>query len=111
MNKADRKKQLIAQGAIHRVEVLLAKRTVQARLHPDMLARKALPGIALSALSLFKRRAGSGASLWAFLPLLSGIAARMKGKSLFRPLVRSILVAGTVAGVAAIFAQSKKTDT
>ncbi|WP_292931757.1 hypothetical protein [Noviherbaspirillum sp.] len=111
MNRADRKKQLIAQGALYRAELLLAKEAAHASLQPDSLAKSALHQVARSALAIFRRQnltglAGlAGGNLQTALPLvITGISALAKRKHLLKP----VLLAGAVAGVVALVMKKKK---
>jgi hypothetical protein len=110
-NSADRKKNLIAQGALYRVEVLHATQMTRASLRPDSLARGALHQLAGVALSMFSKRAGvglgSGAQAW--LPLLlSAAPVLLRNKSLWKPAWRGTLVAAGVAAIT-VFLSKKKT--
>lgn len=114
MNRADRKKQLIAQGALYRAELLLAKEAAHASLQPDSLAKGAMQQIARTALAIFRRRnltglaglAGlAGGNLQMALPLvITGVSALAKRKHLLKP----VLLAGAVAGVVALVMKKKK---
>lgn len=113
MNPADRKKQLIAQGAVHRVEVLHAKQMTRAGLRPDSLARGALRQLAGVALAVAGKKTGiglAGADAQTLLPLLlSAGSAFLRKKSLRKPLLQGVLIAGSVAAVAVFFSKKKKT--
>ncbi len=108
MNQADRKKQLIAQGAVHRAEFLLARQVTQDSLRPESLARSAIHQIVLTAAAMVSRRNLSGlpgVNLQTVLPLLmTGFSALSKRKGLRR----YALLASVAAGVAALFARKKK---
>lgn len=111
MNRADRKKQLIAQGALYRAELLLAKETAHASLQPDSLAKSALHQIVRGALAIFRRQnltglAGlAGGNLPTALPLvITGVSALAKRKHLLKP----VLLAGAIAGVVALVVKKKK---
>lgn len=110
MHSTDRKKQLIAQGAVHRAEILLAKQAARASLRPDALAHGALTHAAGIGLALFGKRGGKGAAdmgVQALLPvLLSAVSALAKRKSLRNP-VAGALLAGAAAALAAYRATRK----
>lgn len=112
MNRQDRKKQLIAEGAVYRAEVLLAKQAAEDSLRPDTLARSMLHQVTAAAISAF--RGGSvaglpGVNLQTLLPIvMGGISALSKRKSLVKTLVRGAAVAGTAAGVVALVSRKKK---
>ena len=112
MKPVDRKKQLIAQGAVYRAEVLHAKQMTRVGLHPDSLARGALHQVAGVALSMIGKKAGiglAGAGAQTLLPLLlSAGSALLRKKSQLKPLLRGSLIAGGVAAVAVFFAKKKK---
>jgi hypothetical protein len=110
MNRATRKKLLVTQGALHRAEIVMAKQVAQENLRPGAIGRK-LPQFALFALTALGGRHGAGLpgmKLPSSLPVLAaGIAALAKGKSSFKPVIRSIVIAGAFAGVAALITKSK----
>lgn len=111
MIRADRKKQLIAQGAIHRVELLLSRHTVQHSLQPESLARRALqhiPGVAFAA---FRNRNldGIGINLQTMLPLLmSGVSVLAKSGIRTKPLLRRAAIVAAAFGMIAIISRKKK---
>lgn len=110
MNREDRKKQLIAQGAVYRAEILLAKEVAEAGLRPDTLARSVLHQVAIAVLAAFR---GSGsvpvANLQTLLPIvMGGISAFSKHKSAIRTVARGAVIAGAAAGIVALVARKKK---
>jgi hypothetical protein len=109
---ADRKKQLIVQGAVYRAEIILAKEMTEASLRPDSIAKSILHQAALAAFSAFKNRGGNGLpglNVQTLLPLvITGISALAKRKSLAKPVLRGVLLASVVAGVVAFI--SKKSQ-
>jgi hypothetical protein len=111
-NSADRKKNLIAQGALYRAEVLHATQMTRAGLRPDSLARGALQQLAGVALSMFSKRAGGvglGSGAQALLPLLlSAAPVLLRNKSLWKPAWRGTLIAAGVAAIT-VFLSKKKT--
>ena len=112
MTRADRKKQLITQGAIYRAEVILARQATAASLRPDSLGKAALHQVALAAFAILKRRNFSGVpglNLQTVLPIvMGGISALSKRKPLIKTAVRGAAVAGLAAGVVALLARRKK---
>jgi uncharacterized membrane protein len=110
-NSADRKKKLIAQGALYRVEVLHATQMTRASLRPDALARGAFHQLQGVALSMFSKKTGIGlgAGAQALLPLLlSAAPALLRKKSLWKPALRGTLVAAAIAA-ATVFLSKEKT--
>lgn len=114
MNRQDRKKQLIAEGAVYRAEILLSKQSAEASLRPDTLARSVLHQAAAAAITAFRGRniAGlPGVNLQTLLPLvMGGISALSKRKTLLKTVLRGAVVAGTAAGVAALISRKKKSQ-
>lgn len=111
MNREDRKRQLIAQGAVYRVELLLAKQAAEDGLRPDTLARSLLHQAAGALITAF--RSGGiaglpGLNLQTLLPIImGGISALSKRKSLLKAIVRGTAVAGAAAGIVALVARKK----
>lgn len=116
MNAADRKKLLIAQGAVYRAEVLHDVRTARAALRPNSLVHRAFGKLAPVALSFFGRKGGAGlagAGASALLPLLPRVAALLaRKKSPSKPLLRGTLIVGVAiaVGVAAWVVKVKVSD-
>lgn len=111
MNRGTRKKLLVAQGALHRAEIMMAKQSAQESFSPRAISRK-LPQFALFALAALRKRNGDGMpgmKLPTLLPALTaGIAALAKGKPVFKPVIRGILIAGAVAGIATLITKNKQ---
>lgn len=113
MDRADRKKYLIAQGAVHRAEILLAKQSMKQdihdRLQPTSLAGSTLQRVALGAFSLIRNR--NGLDLQALLPLLTGVISFLAKRGPSRKaLLRGVLTAGAAAGIAAFLSKKKKSE-
>lgn len=112
MNREDYKRQLIAQGAIYRAEILFAKQAAEESLRPDTLARSVLHQAAGALIGAF--RGGNisgipGVNLQTLMPIVMGaISALSKRKSLLKTVVRGAAVAGTFASVVALVARKKK---
>jgi len=113
MNREQRKRQLIAQGAIYRAEVLLAKQAAEESLRPDTLARSVLQQGVAAVLAAFRGGngggSGAGVNLQTLLPLLmGGLSALSKRKSLLKTIVRGAAFAGTAASLVALVSRKKK---
>ena len=111
MNREQRKRQLIAQGAIYRAEVLLAKQAAEESLRPDTLARSVLQHGAAALIAAFRGGNGGlpGVNLQTLLPLvMGGLSAVTKHKSLLKTLMRGAAFAGTAASLAALVTRKKK---
>lgn len=117
MNQEERKKQLIAQGSLHRAEIVMAKDTVRTGLSPQALARGVTEQLAMSVYSAFQRKGNTGLSigrLQAALPLLitagSVLMKFTSRKSVLETLLRTILAAGVTAAVTAALSRKKRRD-
>jgi hypothetical protein len=110
VNRNERKKHLIAEGAIYRAEVMLSKQALQDSLQPESLARGALHQLALGALSMLARRGGlPGVKLQTLLPLaVTAIGALAKRKWLLKIVLRGAALAGVTAGVAVLVSRKKR---
>jgi hypothetical protein len=106
VNREDRKKQLVAEGALHRAELFLAKDAIRSGMRPESLAHGAVQQLAATASAVLRNRGiGSlpvtGVQLQALLPLLmSGLSALAEKKSLRKAVLGVTLLAG-IAGIAA----------
>lgn len=111
-NRSDRKKQLIAQGAIYRAEAMLAKQAVQESLKPEAMAKSALHQAMLIGMAALNARniAGlPGINLQRILPLLmGGVSALSQNKPLVKTVLRGAAVAGSVAGLVRLFMKKNK---
>ena len=99
-----RKQLLITQGAMYRSGIAASKEKVMHGLRADSLARGVLKQLGLAALSAWRTRSGvTATSLPAILPIVAGGVARAWRERNWKPVVRGVLIAGAVAGVAAAF--------
>lgn len=114
MNSSDRKKHLIAQGAIYRAEVTLAKASLRESLRPQSLARSALSRFAGVAVSALRGQSGaslSGLELQAVLPLvLSVLPVLTKRKPPLKIVLSGAAVVAVAAGVVTLFSRRGKTS-
>lgn len=105
MNTADRKKQLIVQGAVYRSEVLLAKQATQASLHPEAIAKNTWRHAVQSVRSMFDQRGNGGlqgVNLEALLPIvMTAVSTLVKNRAKLKPLMKGGLSAGVLAVAAA----------
>ncbi|HEY8025433.1 MAG TPA: hypothetical protein VIF60_12755 [Burkholderiaceae bacterium] len=103
-----RKQLLITQGAMYRSGIAASKQKVVQSLHAESLARTALKQFGLAALSAWRTRSGIAAtSMPALLPIVFGGLSKALREHRWKPLLRGILIAGTVASVAAAFFRYK----
>jgi hypothetical protein len=110
LSVADRKKMLIAQGAVFRAEIMASKEIAHASLHPDSLAKGAINHIMLAALGAFKSRSGpsiAGISLQTVMPLLLSGMSMLSKNSRLKPMMRAALAVGA-AGIAAALVWKRK---
>lgn len=114
LNRTDRKKHLIAQGAVYRAEVMFAKQEVKASLRPETIARNAVHHAMLVGLAALKSRniAGMpGMNLQNLLPLaMSGVSALSKNKALVKAVLRGAVIAGSVAGIVKVLSKKKRSE-
>jgi hypothetical protein len=107
----ERKKELIAQGAAFRTQLIDAKNGVHAGLRPDTLSKGAMNHIAMAVIDAFKNGSAAriaGANLSTVLPLVvTGISALSKS-SLLKPVMRGVVIAGAAAAVAMLVLKKKK---
>lgn len=95
---AQRKAQLVAQGAVYRSEIRGAERAIAADLNLGKLARSVLGHAALMLYAAFKRRTETaGATLQTLLPLVVGGVSALSRRSLLKPALPLALLMGTVA--------------
>lgn len=111
---AQRKKLLIAQGALYRLGLVESKNALRMNLQPDALAKSAFNGV----VDTVSARLGKGlslrnigdANLQAFLPLLiSVISLLAKRKSLIKPLLIGAAAIVAAGGIARLV-RSKKSE-
>lgn len=115
LSPAERKKELIAQGAAFRAGILHSRRGVHASLQPEALASGAFNRIISTVSAVFQSEKGeddahgAGVDLQAILPLLlGGVSALSKMRSL-KPVLGGALILGVAGTVAAFVLKSKKT--
>jgi len=105
MNRLDRKKQLIAQGAVYRAEAMQAKRHLRDGPQPDALARGALGRAAGAAQTLLRHRG----TVQTLLPLLMAGASALTKKGTLPKSLRGTLAVGAVAAAFSFIRRFKKT--
>jgi hypothetical protein len=115
VNQEERKKQLIAQGALYRAEIMMAKDAIRTGLRPQALVRGAIEQLAMSLYSAFRNQGGAGlpiGRLQTALPLLitaaSGLMKFTSRKSFLKTVLSSILAAGVTAAVSAAVSRKKR---
>jgi len=103
-----RKQLLITQGAMYRSGISASKETVVQGLRAESLARTALKQFGLAALAAWRTRSGIAAtSMPALLPFVLGGISKAVREHKWKPLLRGVLIAGTVASVAAMVLRYK----
>jgi hypothetical protein len=113
---AQRKKKLVAQGAIYRLGVIESRNAVQANLHADTLAKGALDHLMASVPGAFSNAFGNATGLKNFtladakalLPFLISTVSLLSRKKALLKLVIVGAVALTAAGAVAFFVSKKK---
>lgn len=114
LSTAQRKKMLIAQGAMYRLGLIESRSELRANLRPDVLARSALHSLVTTASGALGRgfdlRNLNAAHLQTVLPLLiSAVSLLAKRRSLIKPALAGV-IALVAAGAIARFASRKKTQ-
>jgi len=106
---AQRKTQLVEEGAAYRSGIGEATQAIKASLRAESLARNALGYLATIGFGLLKRRTGvASGGLQTMLPLLIGGISALKRTPWLKSLLRSTLIAGTVGTVVSMVARKKK---
>lgn len=106
MNRTERKKLLIAQGAVHRVEACLAKQVVRDGLQPRTLAAgmlRRIANLAFASPAAADAPSTAGTALLRLLPLAASMLSRTKPG--FRTLLRGAVIAAAVSGAVAAIAR------
>lgn len=102
MRHSERKKQLIAQGALYRADIRLAKSTVSAKATRDALIGNALHHLKTSASDMVLRRIGnlSASDLQTLAPIALPLLARLlEKKNLTKAVLGTAVVAGAIGYV------------
>lgn len=111
MNTAERKKLLIAQGALHRVEIVLGRHAVRSSLRPEALARDAIQQLAGAApLAFLGRTAASGlpGNLSILLPFVVRAAGYLvRNKRARKPVLQVAVAAGAALAAFTLFKRSR----
>lgn len=111
---AQKKKLLIAQGALFRVGLIESTRDARINLQPDVLAKSALNSLVTSASSAFGHGFSlknlSDANFQTILPIaISAISLLAKRRSLIKPLLIGAITLGAASAIAR-FVFRKKTE-
>jgi hypothetical protein len=105
VNQEERKSQLIAQGALHRAQIVMAKDSVRTGLQPQALARGAMQQLAVNVSSAFRKPGSTGLSidrLQTALPLLiAAVSGLMKFKSR-KPVLKTVMGSIVAAAVTVV---------
>ncbi|GIZ51731.1 hypothetical protein [Noviherbaspirillum aridicola] len=99
-DRALRKKELLALGAMYRAELVAGREAIRAAAQPQALARAALQQVAGRVVGAAEQKTGldlSRLDLATVLPLLAGGASLLRGRG---GLVRLLLRGGALAGLA-----------
>ncbi len=106
---AQRKAQLVEEGAAYRSGISQATQAIKASLRAESLVRNALGYLAMIGFGLLKRHTGAASGgLQTMLPLLLGGISALKRKSWLKSLLRSALIAGAVGTAVSMVARKKK---
>jgi hypothetical protein len=101
MMTIDRKRQLIAEGRVHRAEILLARESIQQAIRPEVLTRHIADELATKGMSYLRHKFGlstKGELIQSLLPLAAGLLSNLpKYKSSLRPFLQGTAAAGASA--------------
>ncbi|RXZ36439.1 hypothetical protein D9O50_07905 [Oxalobacteraceae bacterium CAVE-383] len=99
LSAADRKKKLLADGALHRANIMVARADISAGVHPGALAREALGQFSVTAKTLLLDTVRTTAMNPAKLsPLLMTGLSLLARKSMRKPLMYASIAGGAIAG-------------
>jgi hypothetical protein len=112
LTTAQRKKLLLAQGAMFRVGLIESTYAVRTNLQSDVLAKSALNSLVTSASSALGHgislRYLSGANFQTLLPIaISVISLLIKRRSLIKPLLIGAIALGTASAIARFAVKTK----
>jgi len=101
MSTQERKKQLIAQGALFRNHIIESRQVVQTHLHPGIIVKGAIEQVVKNVIP-FKGITGANIDFQRFLPLLFSVGSFLSKKSLLKPVLRGSLAIGSIAMLSAL---------
>lgn len=109
---AQRKKVLLAQGALYRAGVNESRAVVRENLHPGVMAKSAVNHLAATASAafdnIFRLKNFNAGNLQILLPLLTSGFSLLSRRGLIRPILRGAVVVATM-GTASYFLFRKHT--
>lgn len=112
LTTAERKKLLVAQGALHRANMMVARADIAAATEPSAMARGVLTRVAaaLKATALDNLRVGGirvgdvrvngGLDMRTLLPLVTGGLSLLSKTAIRKPLMYVAVAGGAIAGAA-----------
>jgi hypothetical protein len=110
---AQRKRQLLAEGAIYRASLAASMQEVRQNLSADSLARRAAGFVATAALGMIKGRAGigggiGGIGMQSLLPLAFEAFSLFSKKPFLKKILRTVAAVAAAVGAANMFLRKKK---
>jgi hypothetical protein len=109
---AQRKRKLLAEGAVYRAGLAASMQDVRHNLSADSLARRAAGFVATTALGMVKKRAGigigGGIGMQSLLPLAIEAFSLFSKKPYLKKMLRTAAIVAAVAGAANMFMRKKK---
>ncbi|MFL9924160.1 hypothetical protein PQR62_07785 [Herbaspirillum lusitanum] len=109
MTLEERKRKVLAQGALYRLGVIEARTVVRSNLNAESLAKGAFKRIAGAASSVLGGTLSSGASLQSLSPLVIGAMSLMSKRYLRKPLMYGGVITA-VAGLAFYLSRRNRDD-
>lgn len=107
-----RKKALIAEGAMHRHEIDLSRNIVRANLHADVIARNAVSHFTTAAYTavdnIFSWNSLRNGNLQTLLPYAASAYSLITKRKLIVPILRGAVVMSAISGAVYLLARKKK---
>jgi|GEM_PF-3774880 len=107
LSPEQRKRQLRAEGAVHRASLVASLQEAKSSLQAEEIARDAGAMLASSLLGMVRAKSAASGGWQALLPLAVNAASLVSGKPFLRKLLRMAAVAASAAGIAGMFLRKK----
>lgn len=107
---AQRKRQLLTEGAIYRASLAASMYDVRQNLHADSLARRAAGFVTTTAFGMIKGKGliGTGINLQSMLPFAIEAFSLLPKKPFIKKILRTTAVVAAAVGTANMFLRKKK---
>lgn len=112
LTTTQRKQQLLAEGAVYRANILASKEEVSESLQVEALAKSAAGVLGRAAWAAWQARGGLlGASAGNLLPVAARLLGSFSQSRQFKPVLKSTLIAGVIAGIVVMIKRGRKKTT